>query len=240
MKKEEVKLYINAHPKEQYSIYSGMNFHDFINGVPAPINNIMLLRGNYIGEKRKYRFELLEGEDDIKKLMRKDIYRYGDFCFVDYEKTTSLDGLTNEQIAELLYMAHMFKPLKKPFFEVLGNRFVYLAHDDSYYCKLYCRDVSIIVTLLFKKIAGYLKRWLKAEVCEFSDETCEVIYGFMQQGLFIDLAEVNNAKEAITLTLYVIGAYENIDNILNNCRTVKHTALAVRSLRYQSGEWTLL
>lgn len=234
---ERTKLYAIASSNEHAVEYSGLEFADFINGLENPIRNILLLKGNHIGDKCKHNFELLEGESNIKKFILNDIYKYGDFCFVDYENPDCIDKLHDEQIAELLFMAHLFRPLKKPFFDVLGNRFAYLSHDDGFYCKLYCQDHSLIVTLLANKIIRYLYRRLKISACEFPAAVNEIMFDLMKRGLFIDLEELSNEQGMLTIKLFVIGKFGSMDSILNNRKKIKITE--TKNLIYYLGKWTI-
>ena len=136
MKDRMTDIYIRVSSERHEAVFSGLRFIDFINCATIPIDNILLLKSGYSSEKRCHNFELLEGQENISKLMLENIYHYGDFCFVDYAHASSVNKLNEKQIAELLYLAHMHKPLRSPFFEVLQNNFVYLAHDDGWYCKL--------------------------------------------------------------------------------------------------------
>ena len=62
--------------------------------------------------------------------------------------------LDRQQVAEILFLAHMGEPIESPFFAPLGNRFAYLSHDDGWYGKLYCRDMGEFMSVLWKKLTG--------------------------------------------------------------------------------------
>lgn len=136
--KRETIIYINSDIQNHEFIYTGIVFSEFIAYIENPIQNLLLLKANYLKENIVHNFEIVEGLAAINRFANEDIYDYGDFCFVDFEDGT-LDNLSSQQIAELLYLAHMFTPLKSPYFESLHNRFAYLAHDDGFFGKIYCR-----------------------------------------------------------------------------------------------------
>ena len=163
-------IYINASRNENRLICSGISFSNFIEHLRDPIKNIILIKGNFPGNKQIKNFELVEGEKHIAKLKKEDVYTYGDFCFVDYNISNSVYQLTNEQVAELLFMAHMFEPLKSPFFEVLNNRFAYLAHDDWHFCVLYSRDIDDFLDVLNGTIASTMKDITKRYVKSFDNK----------------------------------------------------------------------
>jgi hypothetical protein len=140
MKKSRMQIYVNAALEENKAIYTGITFAEFIKYLPSPIENLMLLMGGssvlFVETESERGLELFEGRELVDKLTRENLYSLGNFCFTDYAHLGGTKYLSEEQIAELLYLSHMFKPLKLPFFEPLQNRFAYLAHDDGWYCKL--------------------------------------------------------------------------------------------------------
>jgi len=87
---------IYVHVEEHVTIFSGIKFIDFIECTPISIENMLLLKANYVGKKHFCKFELLEGMGDISELLSEDIYDYGDFCFVDYVDTKSVNQLGND------------------------------------------------------------------------------------------------------------------------------------------------
>ena len=86
MKDRTADIYIKVSSEQYETILSGLWFIDFIECTPISVENILLLKSDYFSDKRCHNFELLEGQEDIGKLMRENIYDYGDFCFVDYKK----------------------------------------------------------------------------------------------------------------------------------------------------------
>lgn len=149
-------LYIKITPEEKQIIYSGIEFFEFVKYLSSSISNLLLIKGNYYGTRYMHNFELLEGKELIDKLAEVNIAAFGDFCFVDYAMPHMIAKLNDQQIAEILFMAHMRKPIKSPFFEELKNRFAYLAHDDGWYCKLYCQNVCEFTHVLYGKIVDSL------------------------------------------------------------------------------------
>lgn len=137
---ERTQIYLKANLSKNEFICSGIEFKEFVRFLSFPIENIILLKTDYPGNAYAHCFELLEGRASIEALTKENIYNYGDFCFVDYETAGIVAQLNDGEIAELLFTAHMFRPLKFTFFEKLNNRFIYLAHDDGFYCKLFMRN----------------------------------------------------------------------------------------------------
>ena len=160
-------LYLNSNIKNCEYVYSGISFNDFIKSLNNKFENIVLLKADYIGNSFRRNFEIVEGIENIIKLAKEDIY--GDFSFVDCSKNDSIEKLEDMEIAELLFLKHMKYPLNSPFFDALGNRFVYLSHDNDFYCKLYCKTENDILNMLSYKIQNKLTKLICGLIFKPSD-----------------------------------------------------------------------
>jgi len=215
------KIYIKTSDENHETIFSGIKFNDFIECTPTPVKNILLLKSGYFGEKRKYNFELLEGQGDVKKLMSENIYHYGDFCFVDYSNPDSVREQTREQIAELLYLAHMNEPLKSPFWETLQNNFAYLSHDDGWYCKLYCRNQQDSASILINKLQNVIQKALCENTFFLPNDLIEKTKEVSKRGLLVKLDTSVQREKAAVVKLYEVGEYHNIDDLFNSIEQEK-------------------
>jgi hypothetical protein len=167
----------------------------------------------------------LEGYHEIERLAKEDVYNYGDFCFVDYETPQSVINLRDEQIAELLYLGHLHKPLHSAFSKALRNRFAYIAHDDGWFCKLYCQNPLDFGVVLCKKI---LTGFTTANQLCPSDDTIISILHLAEGGLLIDLDEMFLQRNFVNL--YSVGLYSDMDFVLNTFQELKHNASQVTCL----------
>lgn len=232
MKKINKKIYVKANATDSSVVFSGITFAEFEKYLVKPIDNIMSLSGgsSCISWQTEFerRLELFEGRELVKSLTRENLYALGDFCFVDYGKPSAPQELSEQQIAELLYLGHMIKPLHSPFFEPLENRFAYLAHDDGWYCKLYCRDVSEFLPVLCRKIAAGKKT-------PFSADAQQGLRQIAENGLLIDLKEDSGPM----VKVYTVGEYENMDDVLNDWENIKANAEKTNMLTLCGRKWTL-
>lgn len=236
MKKTRTKLYVKITPRKSEVVYTGIEFAAFIRYLPTPIENLMLLKGNSWGNRVAHNFELFEGQDSVSKLAKEDIYNWGDFCFVDYASVDAISSLSEQQVAELLYMAHIRKPLTVPFFEPLQNRFVYLAHDDGWYCKLYCRNLNEFASVLCSKITKSIRMPLPLALEKIQEQLLQQA----TDGLLIDLDEAFREKDGIGIKIYTVGPYENMDEVLNNFQKLKDNAERISMLHANKKEWIVV
>jgi hypothetical protein len=147
-------FYIDANFNENYFIYYGMEFREFVRYSPIGPDNILVTDGNYVTNNfnRSWLMETANGKEEIMELSKEDIYGRGNFHWLDYNNQEDLNSCTPEEKAEVLYLSHFGRPLRSPFFDRINNRFVYLAHDDGWLCKLYCRDMSVFKEVMSNKI----------------------------------------------------------------------------------------
>ena len=231
MKKGRSLLYINSDYRNCDFIFSGINFNEFLRFTDKKIDNLILLHNGLSpeteGNNFERCFELYEGQEHISELAKNDIYDLGDFCFIDYESIGYPKKLSEEQIAELLYLGHRFMPLKSPFFRELNNKFAYLSHDDGFFCRLFCRERDEFTRIAVKKIIDTVKERLNT-VIAFQDHG--LIADFSENGLLIDFDELYaNGKNTI-LNLYSIGKYTDMNDVINNKDKLKLNAKAVKQI----------
>ena len=241
MKGESEKIYVKLSPENNEVLLSGIRFVDFIDCTPIPFENIMLLKADYIGERHCHNFSLLEGVEDITNFAIEGAYCYGDLCLVDYADGTSICQLPEEHIAELLYLAHMHKPLKSPFFESLQNNYAFLSHDDGWYCKLYCKQWHIPISMLCTKLTRSIQRAFGVEIISLTDSLVEKITELSARGLLIQLdiskskCKQTKANKIATISLYEVGGYGNMDDLFNNLEQVKSKIAFETQLESQAG-----
>jgi len=225
MKDKNINIYAKLSSENNNAIFSGITFSDFIECAPIHIENILLLKSGYWGDKQCHNFEILEGRHNIAKLRSENIYQYGDFCFVDYASPTSVLQLTDDEIAELLYLAHLYKPLRSPFYETLQNYYTYLSHDDGWYSKLYCKDQHVLSSILINKILKEIKINSNYKMSSLPDALMEKIMKLFKRGVLIQLNILKNNKakdiNIMTVKLYEVGEYSNMDILFNDIDSIK-------------------
>lgn len=145
-------IYIWNDPVNQFIVASGIEFNDIAQHLAIQSGIILLnpsyFLPDYVKRDRKTSLSYILNED-INKLYEENVYSWGNFCWVDY--TDDLLEITDQEIAELLYIEHMGKPMNRIVLPSLRNRFLYLSHDDGWYLKLYYTswdDIAALTTAL--------------------------------------------------------------------------------------------
>lgn len=237
-------FYLNTTPKEHELIYTRISFAQFIRYLAEPMENLMLINGgcdviSWENENERG-LELFKGRTSIESLSLKNIYAMGNFCFVDYASDSAPQQLSEEQIAELLYMGHMFKPLHSPFFDQLQNRFAYLSHDDGFFCKIYYRDIEDIFCVLSGKIKSGLSEKPENDMPDLPPELLREIFRMSEEGVLIDFSEAERAEGSISVKLYTVGKISDMDIVLNTCAHLKETACKQSKLIFENSTYVLV
>lgn len=233
-------VYINSNIQNHEFIYTGITFNEFIEVFKKIIKNMILLKAEFIGNNYINNFELVEGEEYIDLLKKENIHNYGDFCFVDYIQRDSVKHLTDKQIAELLYMAHMYKPLRSPFFDVLDNRFAYLAHDDGFVCKLYCRDLNDFSGIIDGKIVSSIGEIMKKTISHLDNNIQNELLKFSERGMLLDFGEVEGDADEFLIKIYSVGKYTDMNKIINENKKFKTDSSGHKYIQYKRGMWNLI
>lgn len=217
-------IYVHLNQANQYVLSYGIEFEEFFAAFSGSLNNLLLLKHRF--DDTDYNMHtLLEycPSERISKLAEEDVYSYGDFCWIDFIDEEGLNELTGQEMAELLYLGHLKQHLKLPFYNKLGNRFVYLAHDDGWFNKIYYRSFKDFFQLLSTAISSKLAN-LKREKSllgmrkkrMFSDVSKEILLSltpFIKQGICISLKDANHQRSRIEIPIWVIGDFANMDEM---------------------------
>ncbi|WP_042201261.1 hypothetical protein [Paenibacillus camerounensis] len=238
MKTKDV-IYMIYNESEQSVTSMGIEFIDFINSLTIEPRNILLLASGYTGEDfhNGLRLEFVRKEN-LNDLYRENVYSYGDFCWVDFDEMINLDNLTSHEKAELLYLGHYKQPLKGPFFEKLNNKFVYLAHDDGWFNKIYYKDKNQYLDVLGRLLSNRLKSYRK-NVSLLGPDIGEQLMLFAKDGILVDFYRIVKSSNSIEIPFNIIGTNMDFDDVYNNMERHKAKANLEYWLVYNKDEWAI-
>lgn len=233
-------LYINAFPESNEVVYYGMQLKEFIKFAPVELNQLLLIEAEYFGAgfRSKTKFEIVE-KDDMNDFLNENIYGYGDFCWVDFNQRENVENLEPIEIAELLYLGHMFKPVKSPFFDKIQNRYAYLAHDDGWFCRLYCKQYSDFQEVIANKIIDMAATSKRKKIYPISEDLKEKLLNIAEDGLLIDFSNAIKVNKTIEIPIYLIGKFLNMDDMYNDLeRHISHSKYSAR-LVHRNKKWVI-
>ncbi|MDQ0273244.1 hypothetical protein [Cytobacillus purgationiresistens] len=217
-------IYILLNEQDQYVISYGIEFTEFTYSLSDSMNNLLLLKHHFEeGDINMHTMFEYVSRDDLKKLAEDDVYGYGDFCWIDFEEEESLNELPGQVIAELLYLGHTKEHLRKPFYNYIRNRFVYLAHDDGWFNKVFYRDFNDFYQMLGDVIPGKLEQMKveksllglkkKKSYPAVPKDLLLSLKKLMKEGMVISLNNCEHTRSRISIPLWTIGDFANMDDM---------------------------
>lgn len=205
MKRPLPYLYLYQPDNEHVRYSSGVEFQEFI--AAHGVTNLILVKHGYIRQDPDphISFVVIEPQQ-IEALCGDDPYSYGDFHLLDVPDLGTLERLSKQEIAEILYLSHMSEPLSSPFLPGLGNSFVYLAHDDWWFTKTFFRDGERFYTIYGDILRHRIGRIHRRKLPPCPPRITDIWRDWSRQGLYIDLYDVVKSRDEFTLNVYLIGA----------------------------------
>jgi hypothetical protein len=234
-------FYINSFPEKNEVVYYGLEFKEFLKLIPHEIDNILILKGLSSNDySNKYLLQVADKEG-INRMISADPYNWGDFCWVDCKTIESVDSLTPSEVAELLYLGHMLLPLNSAFFEKLQNRYAYLAHDDGWFCRLYCREFDEFGEIISNKIVRMATKTKRSKISQMNSELERQLLSFAEDGLLIDFSDIEQDENGIGIHIFKIGKFLNMDDMYNNLERHKAKASYSATIVYKfyNKKWSI-
>lgn len=178
--------YLRIEEESGFVFSSGVNFATFWAGIPYKPSNLLLLKGAPQNAQyhRKIGLEYIL-EKDLPSFLQEDVYQYGDFSWINFAEATSLETLSDENLAELLFAAHTCRPIHHYLWEQMHNQYLYLCHDDDYWVKIYMNRLTDYKPVLEAKIRLELMG-RKRFMAPIPDEILDTLYNFFISGGVFD------------------------------------------------------
>ncbi len=237
MRKLRDVFYINAFPQNKEVVYYGLEFKDFIRFLPVELRNILLLESEYYGAgyKVKYKLETVNKEE-MQEFLKEDICGYGNFCWVDYNELEDVKSLEPFEVAELLYLGHMFSPVKSPFFDKLQNKYAYLAHDDGWF---YYKNYEDIAEIIGNKAIDMVSTSKRRKIYPMSNDLKIKLLSLAEEGLLLDFSNILKLDKSIELPIYTIGKFLDMDEMYNDLKRHIGRARYSAKLVHKKNGWTI-
>ncbi|WP_203639872.1 hypothetical protein [Levilactobacillus wangkuiensis] len=241
-------IYLSLEPVTNMIYSLGISPADFLNGVPAIPNQLLLLNeesGNDVEINPHTRLQTVTGQAQIRRyLLAKHEHPVK---WLDYAHGDDLDFLLPSEIAELLYLAHMETHLRTPFYAKLQNEYAYLTLRDGFY-KTYYRHLSDFDHVLEVSIKRHLRsmhnnRWVFARPLAISDVPHEILLQLIQgllDGMIVAFDQLVERHRIYVIPVRAITHPER-QNTWYSQEEVYADSREVASLRYDlaTREWAL-
>lgn len=225
-------VYIHLNEEKHYVLSYGIEFAEFTQSLAEIMNHLLLLK-HHFDEGDFHIHTLLEyiPNERLDKLTKDDVYGYGDFCWIDFEEEEGLNELSGQELAELLYLGHTKDHLKPPFYQKLHNRFVYLAHDDGWWNKIYYRNMTDFYRMLGEVLAGKMsgikleKNLLgikrKKAFPPIHVEHLLKIKMMMKEGALFSIRDIEQSRTTVDVPIWVLGDFDNMDDMYEEYEKIR-------------------
>ncbi|HWJ77279.1 MAG TPA: hypothetical protein VNR61_04270 [Niallia sp.] len=244
-------MYVHINEKERFVLTYGIEFREFYQVLADSLSSLLLLKHNYEdGELNIHtQFEYVPNHG-LTKFSMDDHYGYGDFVWIDFEELDVLDILGGQAIAELLYLGHKMEPLKTPFFQALNNQYVYLAHDDGWFNKIYYKNMNAFYRLFSEVVANKASE-LKTEKAllgikkkrlypSIPLEIITELKRFMKEGMVISIHKAYQNRSKLEIPIWVLGDFDNMDDMYEEYeKNSKQKMDAKLTFDKKSKEWQI-
>jgi hypothetical protein len=245
-------VYVHLNETGQNVISYGVKFSEFAQSLPRQLNHLLLLKHRFDdAELNSHTMLQFVTKDKIGKLARDNIHSYGDFCWIDFEEEDGVDELSGQEIAELLYLGHLKQHLKMPFYNKLGNRYVYLSQDDGWFNKTYYRQLNDFYRMLGQILAMKLAD-LKIEKTiiglrkkrSYPPVNMDILLSlskFMREGTVFSLRNAYQTRNRIEIPIWVIGDFDNMDEMFDEFAQMKKERYDAKLVfEKKAKEWSLV
>jgi hypothetical protein len=134
--------------------------------------------------------------------------------FVGFNENV-FDKLNDNDIAELLFFAHLARPLNRVIISKIMNRFAYYSHDDGWFNKLYVRSFQDYETILVNVIINKLQKITNRRIAALPANISSYLLESTVEGLFIDFSRITKNRTEIRLPIALIGHHTDMDKVYN-------------------------
>ncbi|HAQ07225.1 MAG TPA: hypothetical protein DCR24_06770 [Bacillus bacterium] len=245
-------LYIHLNDRDQYVLSYGIEFYEFARSLSDSLNHLLLLKHRHEdGDFNRHTLFEYVPEERVDRLAAENVHAYGDFCWIDFEEVESLNVLSAQEIAEMLYLGHIKHHLKLPFYNQLGNRFAYLANDDGWFNKTYYRNFNDFFRMLGGVLAGKVSALApektllgikkKRAYPSVSKEILKSLMPALKEGAVFSIRNIQQNRNRLEIPIWIIGDFANMDDMYDEFKEASRNASDGRLVFDKKlKEWSLL
>lgn len=202
-------LYIYLNDADQFALFSGLTFAQFMDAMKMP-KNLLLLKHTYEDASYNMHTQLeFASQEEFPELRKSRTVKKGEFGWIDFRSEKQLNSLSPQELAELLYIGHKKEAVRSPFYSTLLNEFVYLSSEDEQTTKIYFRNLwrlnelvgNYFIQLIRREDTGqtFWRRKAKDMIPELPEEILISMKDLYREGILISLADPEKTKNTIEL-----------------------------------------
>ncbi len=215
-------LYIYLNDADQFALFSGLTFAQFMDAVRMP-KNLLLLKHSYQDASYNMHTQMeFASQEEFPELRKSRAAKTGEFCWIDFRSEKQVNSLTPQEQAELLYIGHKKEPMRPPFYSTLLNDFVYLSSEDEQTTKIYFRNMERLNELVGNYFIQSIRRedhgqnfWRRKSkdmIPELPVDILTEMKGYYREGILISLADPEKTKNTVELHIRQIEEVSFMDD----------------------------
>ncbi|WP_203334245.1 hypothetical protein [Planococcus beigongshangi] len=215
-------LYIYLNDADQFALFSGLTFAQFMDAVKMP-RNLLLLKHSYEDASYNMHTQLeFASQEEYPELRKSRAANKGEFCWIDFRSEKQVNSLTPQEQAELLYIGHKKETVRSPFYSTLLNEFIYLSSEDEQTTKIYFRNLERLNELvgnyfmqMIRRVdhgQNFWRRKVKDMIPELPEEILKSMKNLYREGILISLADPEKTKNTIELHIRQIEEISFMDD----------------------------
>lgn len=153
-------IYLKVNPLDRFTITWGISAGDYINGISRIPQNILMINDDVENSNSfnvHTKFPTITGRSQVRNYVIQGQKTNSLPKWMDYQTKDGLDSLSDDEIADLLYLAHMDVPRQRnPFSAKLRNEYVYLGGSNGF-TRFYFRNFQELDHILELSIKRHLR-----------------------------------------------------------------------------------
>lgn len=215
-------LYIYLNDADQFALFSGLTFAQFMDAIRMP-KNLLLLKHSYDDASYNMHTQMeFASQEEYPELRKSRAVKKGEFGWIDFRSEKQLNSLSPQEQAELLYIGHKKEAVRSPFYSTLLNEFVYLSSEDEQTAKIYFRNLerlselvgNYFIQLIRREDNGqnFWRRKTKDMIPELPEEILKSMKELYREGILISLVDPEKTKNTIELHIRQVEEISFMDD----------------------------
>lgn len=221
-------LYIYLNEADQFALFSGLTFAQFMDAMKMP-KNLLLLKHSYDDASFNMHTHLeFVAQEELPQLRKAIGNKKSEFCWIDFKNERQLNALSPQEQAELLYVGHKKEAVRPPFYATLQNEFVYLSSEEEQTTKIYFRYMERLNELVgnyFTQVIrreengqNFWRRKTKDLIPELPKEILDSLKNDYREGVLVSLANPEKTKNTIELHVRSVEEISFLDEFWSDIR----------------------
>lgn len=238
----EFLSYIQINEDAGWALTSGINFSTFLAALPPKTGHLLILSGllPWVGARfnAHTRCSYLTPEA-LNEFPFENLRHWGDFCWVDFSSEAQLDRLPDQTLAEMLFAGYEFRPMRRPFWQALGNQCLYLSHDDGFFARVYLKNIRDYRRVIVQRI-NELFMGRKKALAPMPEPLALALYELCRRGVILDAERLSFQGGRTGLSLYpCLEEPKDFDRLYSVLEGLRKRAANIWTLSYCRQKWTL-